>query len=191
VQSVALIEPGFAGDAFEEKGIEQEVVADGEFGIDRVEVAPVLAAEIGRRPHAGEQHDHAPFRQTTHDRVERLAGDLGIDPAQHVVGAKFDDDRIRPLRDRPIEAGKPAGGSIARDSRIGDLDGEALDLERPLKLHRKGSVDRQPKAGGERIAQGHDPHRPIGGGWRAHGKRERQRDHNRRKCLDPRPVTPI
>ena len=86
-----------------------------------------------------------------------------IGAAQHVIGAELEDHRIRPLRHRPVQAGKPAGRSVAGHPGIGDLHRDALGLERPLKLRREGFLDRQAKPGSERIAQGHDAYRLIGG----------------------------
>ena len=142
MQSIALIELGLGGDAVEEERIEQQVVLGGEVGIDRLELAPIIGAEIGRRPHAGKQHGDAPLGQAAHDLLERRARDLGIDPAQHVVGAELDDDGIGALRHRPVEPRKPAGGGVAGDPGIGDLDREALGLERllepaPERRHRR------------------------------------------------------
>src|SRR5215813_5010776 len=148
MKAVALIEPGFTGNAVEEERIKQKIVAGGEFGVDRFEIAPIVGAEIRRRPHAGEQYGHVPVGEATHDPRERLARDLRIDPAQHVIGAELDDDGIRPLRHRPVEPGEPAGSGIAGDPRIGDLDREALGPERLLELDWKGFVGGQAEAGG-------------------------------------------
>jgi hypothetical protein len=188
MKAVALIELGFAGNAVEEEGIKQEIVAGGELGIDRLEIAPIVGTEVGRRPHAGEQYGHTPVREAAHDSLERPARDLRIDPAQHVVGAELNDDGIRPFGNRPVEAGKPADGGIAGDPRIGDLDREALGPERLFELGRKGLVGGKAEARGKRIAQDHDPYRPIGSrGRRTHRDGERQRHRNQRKYLDPRP----
>ncbi len=193
MKAVALIEPGFPGHAVEEERIKQKTVAGGEFGIDRFEIAPIVGAEIGRRPHAGEQYGHVPDGEAAHDLRERLARDLRIDPAQHVVGTEFDDDGIGPLRHRPVEAGEPIGSGIPGDPRIGDLDREALGPERLFELDRKGFVGAQAEAGGERIAQDHDSHWPIGCGSGRHAHRDGERQHhrNQRKCLDPPPPSPI
>src|SRR5215831_2320678 len=96
MKAVALIEPGFTGNAVEEERVKQKIAAGGE---------------------------------AAHDLGECLARDLRIDAAQHVVGAELDDDRIGPLRHRPVEAGEATGSGIAGDPRIGDLDREALGPE--------------------------------------------------------------
>src|SRR5438128_2324690 len=151
MKAVALIEPGFTGNAVEEERIKQKTVAGGEFGMDRFEIAPIVGAEIGRGPHAGEQYGHVPDGEAAHDLRERLTRDLRIDPAQHVVGTEFDNDGIGPLRHRPVEAGEPIGSGIAGDPRIGDLDREALGPERPFALDRTGCVGALAEAGGALI----------------------------------------
>ena len=61
MQAVALVELGVGGDAVEEERIEQQVVSGREVGIDGLEIASIIRAEIGRRPHAGEQHLDTPL----------------------------------------------------------------------------------------------------------------------------------
>ena len=63
--------------------------------------------------------------------VERGARHLRLDAAQHVVGAKFDDDRVGAFRHRPVEPGQPVGRGIAGDAGIGDVDGNALGRQAP------------------------------------------------------------
>src|SRR5260370_39875345 len=103
MKSIALIERALAGNAVEEKRIEQEVVAHGQLGIDGIEVAPILSVEIGRRSHAGEQHGHVALGEASHDLFEGVARGLGIDAAQHVIGAEFEYVSVRPLRHRSVE----------------------------------------------------------------------------------------
>src|SRR5262249_16142271 len=78
MKSIALIERALASNAVEEKGVEQEVVTPGQLGIDGIEIAPISTIEIGRRPHAGEQHRDAPLREATHDLFEGAPRDLRI-----------------------------------------------------------------------------------------------------------------
>ena len=46
-----------------------------------------------------------PPAQAPHDLLERLARDLGVDPAQGVIGAELDDDGLGSLRHRPVQPG--------------------------------------------------------------------------------------
>src|SRR5262249_58849143 len=105
MKAVALIEPGFTGNSVEEEGIKQKIVAGGEFGVDRLEIAPIVGAEIGPRPHAGEQYGHVAGGEPAHDLRERLARDPRIDPAQPVAGAQLDPDPNRPPPPPPAPAG--------------------------------------------------------------------------------------
>ena len=72
--------------------------------------------------------------QPAQDGVERRRGHRRIDAAQHVVGAEFEDHRLGAVRHRPVEPGEPAGGGVAGHAGIGDLDGNALGLERAASL---------------------------------------------------------
>src|SRR6266576_2963148 len=59
-------------DRVDASGGRMKAVAGGEFGIDRFEIAPIVGAEIGRGPHAGEQYGHVPDGEAAHDLRERL-----------------------------------------------------------------------------------------------------------------------
>src|SRR5262249_29795939 len=156
MKAVAVIEPGFTGNAVEEEGIKQKIVAGGEFGVDRLEIAPIVGAEIGCRPHAGEQYCHVPGGEPAHNLPQRLARDPRIDPAQHVVGAELDDDRIGPLRHRPVEAGEPIGSGIAGDPAL------ATSTARPLALSAcPGLAGKVPSARGPRPAVSKPPNTTI------------------------------
>ena len=64
--------------------------------------------------------------ETAQDGVERVARQLRLETAQHVVGAKLENDRLGALRHRPVEPGKPIRGGIAGDAGILDFRGNAL-----------------------------------------------------------------
>jgi hypothetical protein len=70
--------------------------------------------------------------------------------------------RVGALWHRPVEAGKPARGGVARDAGVDDFDRDALGLERRFESRRKRLVCRELKARGQRIAERHDPDRPLG-----------------------------
>ena len=118
---------------------------------------------------------------------------LGIDAAQHVVGAKFQDHRIGARRHRPVEPRKPAGRGVAGHAGIGDVDGKAFGLERLFQPRRKGGRSGQPEACAQRIAECHDLDRAIGGQSRA-GRGHKQdpcdRD-NAYEALDQAVAVPI
>src|SRR5262245_12836674 len=52
MHSIALIEPGLGSDAVEEEGVQQKAVLRRKIGVDRLEGAAVVGAEIGRGAHA-------------------------------------------------------------------------------------------------------------------------------------------
>ncbi len=94
--------------------------------------------------------------QAAQDGVERIARHLRLDPAQHVVGAKLDDDGVGALRHRPIEPGEPIGGGIAGDAGICDLGGNAFGGERRLQAGHKAVLVGQAVAGRQQIAERDD-----------------------------------
>ena len=108
-------------------------------------------------------------------------GDLSaaIDVEPHLDPAKL--RRIEP----DLEAVAPALGPG------GDLDREPLRPQRAFEPGREGVLRRQPVARGQRIAQRHDLHRPIG----RHGGRRPRQDHGEQSGtqnhLDRRRPTPI
>ena len=57
---------------------------------------------------------------------------------------------------------RPAGAGVAGHAGVGDLDGEALALERPFELHRKGRRAGKLIAGHQRIAERHQLDGPFG-----------------------------
>ena len=183
MEPVALVELGVAGDAVEEERIEQRVVLGGEIGIDRLEAA----ARNRRRdwaPPACRPAAPAMWRSVSRRTicVERAARDRGIDPAQHVVGAELEDDGVGPVRHRPVEPARARRWRCRRKRRHWRPRPRCpLALQRLLELGRKGGVGRQAVAGGERIAERHDLHRPVGGARPAPARTRprRCRDHQR------------
>ena len=133
-----------------------------------------------------------PPAQAPHDLLERLARDLGVDPAQGVIGAELDDDGLGSLRHRPVQPRQPAGRRVAGDARIADLDRHAFGPERLFEPGREGRVGGQPEPRGQGVPERHDPHRTIRRAGTA-GERdgERQRRHNQGECLDQGRPTPI
>ncbi len=81
--------------------------------------------------------------------VERSLGQLGVEPTQSIVGAEFDNHRLGPFRNRPVQAAEPAGSGIARHPGIGDLNGDAFGRQRLCQFGGKSSVRRQTEAGAE------------------------------------------
>ena len=63
--------------------------------------------------HAGKQNRELPLPQAGEELVERGAGELGVDAAEGVVGAEFDDHRPRLGRHRPVDPGEAVAGSVA------------------------------------------------------------------------------
>src|SRR5215203_6530812 len=115
VQPVRQVEDAVAGDAVEEERVEHEAVLLGEVRVDRVEAVAVGAAEVALGIHAGEHDRDAAGLEPRHDGLERLARDLRIDAAQHVVRAELDDHAVGAVGDRPVEPFETPCGRIAGD----------------------------------------------------------------------------
>ena len=117
----------------------------------RSNASTVVGAEIRRRAHAAQKDGDVTLRQSAQDGVERGARHLRLDPAQHVVGAELEDDRIGALRHRPVQPRQPVGGGIAGDAGIGDLGGDALAVSAACRRGTKPSLSGRPYPAVERI----------------------------------------
>ncbi len=115
-----------------------------------------------------------------------------VDAAQGVIGAKLQNNGIGVVRHRPVESTEPARGGVARYAGIDDRDRMALGLERGLEPGREGGAGGQAETGGERIPEGHDFERTVGG-LRAERRQAPRtyRDKHKRKALDQDGRVPI
>ena len=77
---------------------------------------------------------------------------VGLQAAQHVVGAELDDQRVGVSRNRPVVAGEAVGGRVAGDAGVDDLDIPTLGAKRRLEAIGKRLAGRQAKSGGQAVA---------------------------------------
>src|ERR1700685_4112090 len=98
VQTVRLVELRVARDAVKEERIERNIVAFRQSRVDGGKLARIFAAEVGRSPHAGEEHWQMGASGLVQNRRQRCLRRLGLHAPQHVVAAKFDDERVGVLR---------------------------------------------------------------------------------------------
>ncbi len=157
----------------------------------RSKAAAVIGAEIRRRAHAAQQDSNVTRRQPLQDCIERGARHLGLDAAQHVVGAEFDDDRIGALRHRPIEPGKPVGGGIAGDAGIGDVGADAVVGQRRLQPRHEAVFVGKAVARGQRIAERDDMDRRCARARAMHPCCGKERHATNRGDLAERAPPPI
>ena len=94
-------------------------------------------------------------------RIERFPGHIRPDPAQHIVGAEFDDHGVGARRHRPIEPAEPVGGRIAGNAGIRDLHGNAFARERRLQPRHEAILLREAKTCRQRVAERHDLDRRL------------------------------
>ena len=109
------------------------------------------------------------------DRIERLARAGGIEAAQHIVGAEFEDDAIGAVGKRPIESRKAVFRRIAGDAGIDDADIIARLAQRLFQYGGEGGVGGQEVARRQAVAEGDDLERlmkRLGGG---HGAKPENR----------------
>ncbi len=177
---------GRSRDPVEEERIEENPVFPGEIGIDGIEGRAIIGAQIAWRQHAAQQHGDMALAQPPEHCVQRPAGHLGIDPAQRVIGAEFQDHRLGAVRNRPVEAGEPARGGVAGHPGIGDLGGDAPGGQGALQPDRKRLIGSEAVSGGERIPERHDPERTVGGARGRPGQRVRKHDS---ECDSGEPAT--
>ena len=87
----------------------------------------------------------------------RLAGHGRVEPAQHVVGAEFDDHAVGAVGHRPVEPVEPAGGGVAGDARIDDLDTASPSARSACSSTvGKAALGRQVVAGRQAVAERHE-----------------------------------
>ena len=177
MNAVRLVEVVAGGDAIEEEGVEEGAVARRQFLVDRVEGGAIVAAEIGRGDHAGEQDRQSAVAETGEQPVEGVAGDRRIDAAEGIVGAELDDDGVGVVADRPVEAGETVARGIAGDPGIDDHHVTAAGGERRLQAVGEGGIGLEAQTGRQAVAEGDDPDRI--GERRAGCGRHRQRGDDR------------
>ena len=125
------------------------------------------------------------------DLAERLFRLARVCAAQHVVGAEFDDHRIRPLGNAPIKSSEAARGGVAGNAGVGDLDVQSLRFQRSLQGVGKRLAGRQSLTGGEAVAERDDAQRPRLRD-RREGQRDQQREGQRSEArLDAAQIMPI
>ena len=100
--------------------------------------------------------------------LSRLARTVaGVDAAQHVVGAEFEDHEIRLVGQRPVEPRQPARRRVAGRPAIDDLRVDPVGAQPRFELRRKALLGRQAEPGGQAVAERQDLRRPGGRRGRA------------------------
>lgn len=94
--------------------------------------------------------------QAAQNRLECRARHLGLDTAQHVVGAEFNDDCVGVIRHRPVEPGERVRGRVAGDAGIGDLCRDTLARQRRLQASDEAILLGQAEPCRDQVAERHD-----------------------------------
>ena len=87
---------------------------------------------------------------------------VGIDPAQHVVGAKLDDDHRGLVGQGPVDSGQAAGGSIAADPAIDNRHRTAHLAKGGLQLVGEPFALLKPISGRKAVTKGEQFHGVVG-----------------------------
>jgi hypothetical protein len=164
METVRLIELSIRRDTLEKKRIKRHATVPREIRINLIERDAVFFTPIRRRPHAGQQQLGSARLYFGDDGIEIGANDVGMDSAQRVVRAQFEDHEVGFLGQRPVHSGEAALRGVARDSRIEDLYRFALCPQTRFELGREGGPWRNPEPGGETVAQNKDHHGARSGG---------------------------
>ncbi len=162
MHAVSLVQGGVRGNTFQEERVKAGFEPACEIGEDRFEFGGVIRPQIGRRPHADQQDRYVPICQPTKDRFQIGRHLRRLETAQAVIRAQFHDHRVGPGAQRPVEAGQPAGAGVARNAGVFDDHIMAACCQCGLQLGWKGVRRSNAQAGGQAVAQGHDPHRVTG-----------------------------
>ena len=120
--------------------------------------------------------------QLADDRVERRARRLRVDAAQRVVGAEFEDHRVGAVA-APTSRAARARPPRCRPRRRRSRSSTAMPLafSAVSSLAGKRLARRKPEAGGQRIAERHDPDRTLRRGAAARPASRQQRKHATRQ----------
>ena len=103
----------------------------------RIVGAGIVRAEIGRGAHPRHQHRDLPPLKLGQHRVEIGLGQAWIEAAQHVVGAKLEDDEIGlslKAVEGPAEPRLARFAGVARYAAVDHFGGDAVAPERRLQL---------------------------------------------------------
>ena len=138
----------------QEEGIERQPIFSRKVGIDRFEGLDIVFAKARRRAHPGNENLDVARGQASENGVECFAGDGRVDPLQHVIRAKLQNDGIRAIAYRPIEPRKALGRGVAGHASIDDTDIVTIFAQGLLQHDWKSGIRRQKIAGCEAVAQG-------------------------------------
>ena len=180
MHAILDLQLGILDNAVEKEWIEFDTVGLGKLGIDRIEPRGIVGPHVGRRQHAGKQHFDATRLQLFDHRNKVLAAFLGRDATQGVVGAKFENDALGAVRNRPIDPRQTAGGRVAGDAGIADRHVVPLRAQGLFQPGGEGVFGRQLVARHQAVAEADEAERFGTAGHRHdHNRRDRQQ-----KCTE-------
>ena len=103
----------------------------------------------------------APAAQTAADDLAEVGlGVFEVLTAECVVPAELDDKNVGRLLQDPVDAGQPAGGGVAADAGVDDIDGVPVAAKDSLDDSGEGVGLGETEPGGEAVAE----HDDAGGG---------------------------
>ena len=185
MNAVRLIQFRMAPNPFKQERNERHPAFFRERGINRREVPRMFEAQIRRDPHAGEYDRHTgdALADAFDELLQIRMGDFGVDAAQAIVGAEFDDKEIGLLPKNPVQPPKTAGGGIAADPCIHDVPRQAGGIDLFLHEGRVSFVWIQSIACCEAIAQKNHDLRFVSDG--ANWQKEENKEHGDQPLKQP------
>ena len=131
----------------------------GQIRIHAIEDPRIFFAQVARRDHAGEQHLGAAGLERGDDLLEIGLGASGVEAAQGIVGAQFQDHRVRRFGHCPAQPLQSGRRRIARNTSIDHFHGVPFGLQGALQLRGKGVRGFELIAGNETVAEHDDANR--------------------------------
>src|SRR5204863_5836233 len=111
-------------DAVEEKGVESRAVATRKSGEDRLEPRDIGGIEVRGGAHSSKQDRNLATFELTQDRIQIFLGQVRVEPAQHIIGAKLEDDQVGlaiEAVERPAEPGLAGFAGVTRNAAVDHL----------------------------------------------------------------------
>src|SRR5688572_11949376 len=201
MNAVTLVQRRVARDAKQQKWHKPDVVFLREVRIHLSKSARVFRSVIRRRFHAREHHGNVPRLRAFQDECEVFLHLIRRQPAQAIVGAQREHERMHIAIERPVEPPRSARGRITRYAGVDDLEVVSVFLQLLADQRRIALIGRQTQTGGKTISKKNNSRfgcrrrfvspklrrtAGSGGGRRGRGLAATSRDHAEHTYQDDR-----
>ena len=146
MQAVGLVELGIGGHAVEKKRIKDDPMSRGKRRIDGVEGAHIIRRPCCAAPACRQARQQCDARRACSKSYRaRSWSAFGSTPRSMSLAPSSRITASVPCRHRPVEPAESAGGGVAGDAGIGDVDRDALGFERLGQLCRERRLPGSPR----------------------------------------------